>query len=85
MFFISNTADGSRLPRIKEIVGKLGKEKSTRQTYATARRVVGRLAERVPGLDKPLYVGLMHEGTQNGVLLLNARFAVNMTPLPTPC
>ena len=37
--------------------------------------MVGRLAERTPGLEKPVYVGLLHEGTQNGVLILNARVA----------
>ena len=75
-FLVSNTADReAALPRIEAIISKLGKQASVRQHYADSRRVISRLAQRIPGLEEPVYVGLLHEGTQNGVLMLNARVA----------
>jgi len=75
-FMTSNTADReAALPRIESLINKLGKQTSIRQRYADARRVVNRLAGRMPGLGKSLYVGLLFEGTQNGVLIMNARVA----------
>jgi Zn-dependent M16 (insulinase) family peptidase len=75
-FMTSNTADReAALPRIETIINKLGKPASIRQHYADSRRVVNRLARRMPGLGKPIYVGLLYEGTQNGVLIMNALVA----------
>jgi Zn-dependent M16 (insulinase) family peptidase len=76
LFMISNTANRvAALPKIEAMVSKLGKQPSVRQTYADKRRVVERLASREPGMTKPVFVGLIHEATQNGVLLFNARIA----------
>jgi len=76
LFMVSNTTDrAAALPQIEALVAKLDNRPSIRQTYATDRRVVGRLAQRQPGLTSPLYVGLMHQGTQNGVLIFTARVA----------
>ncbi|UCC44631.1 MAG: hypothetical protein JSU65_01500, partial [Candidatus Zixiibacteriota bacterium] len=75
-FMISNTVDReASLERIGQLVGKLGTDKSVRQVYDARQRVVARLADRHPGLESPVYVGLVHAGTQNGVMIYNARIA----------
>jgi Zn-dependent M16 (insulinase) family peptidase len=76
LVMISNSADReATMPLIEEFVGKLGSEKSTRQQYADSKRILERLKSRESGLDHPLYVGLVHEGTRNGVVLFSARHA----------
>ncbi len=72
---ISNSADReSALGLIEQFVGKLDSDRSSmRPQYAFSRRVLERLKSREPELDKPLYVGLIHEGTRNGVLQFSAR------------
>ncbi len=75
-FMISNATDReAAMPKIEALVSKLGKQPSVRQQYAAKRRVVERLASREPGLTKPVYVGLVYEATQNGVLLYSAHIA----------
>jgi Zn-dependent M16 (insulinase) family peptidase len=48
---------------------------SLRQAYDGRARIVERLSGRVPDVAEPLYVGLVHEGTTNGVLLNSAEYA----------
>ncbi len=76
MYMISNSDDrNAAMNLIHEFVDKLDSEtKSVDQQYAKANRIAQRLIDRTPGLDtKPVYVGLLHEGTRNGVLLFGAK------------
>jgi len=77
MYLISNTADRAAImPEIEKLVGKLDADDAPQhQQYADIQRVTQRLASREPGLEDPLYVGLVHEGTQNGVLMFSAKVA----------
>jgi hypothetical protein len=76
MFMVSNSADRTAtMDRIGQLVGKLDRDASDRQQYAVRDRVNKRLASRHPGLGAPLYAGLVHSGTQNGVLIFNASVA----------
>ena len=76
MFMISNTADReAALPKIEALLGKLSKQRSIREKYTDTRRVVARLASREPGMTRPVYAGLVHEATQNGVLIFTSRLA----------
>ncbi len=75
LFMISNSGDrNSAMPEINEFVGMLGDEKSTPQQYAKTNRVTERMKSRNPGAD-PTYVGLVFEGTRNGVVLNSASVA----------
>jgi len=77
MFMISNSADReATMGMIQEFVGELDSAPpSIHQRYASTNRVVERFRSRHPGVDKPVYVGLVHEGTRNGVLIFSARHA----------
>jgi Zn-dependent M16 (insulinase) family peptidase len=77
MVMISNSSDRkSVLDDIQQLLAKLDSETpSQRQAYAKKDRIVERLRSRQPGLEKPVYVGLMFEGTRNGVLIFSARVA----------
>lgn len=75
MFMISNSHDRAEtMPLITSFANKLDDSSpSVRQQYAKENRVINRLRDREPDLDKPLYVGLVHEGSRNGVLVFSAR------------
>lgn len=76
MYLISNSADRAAvMPEIEKLVNKLDAAAPVHQQYADIPRVANRLASREPGMDDPLYVGLVHEGTQNGVLMFSAKVA----------
>ncbi len=77
MFVISNSADRrATFDMITKLTGKLdSKRPSVRQNYPSIPRIVERLNDRRPDVDKPLYVGLVHEGTRNGVLIFSAKHA----------
>jgi Zn-dependent M16 (insulinase) family peptidase len=76
MFMISNSADReASMAKMGQLVAGLSTEPSTRQAYTPVLRVTQRMASREPGLEHPLYVGLVHQATQNGVLMFNARNA----------
>jgi hypothetical protein len=76
LVMISNSADReATLGKIEQFVGRLNPAVSVRQRYATGPRVIERLRSREPGLDRPLYAGLVHKGTRNGVLIFSARHA----------
>jgi Zn-dependent M16 (insulinase) family peptidase len=77
MFMISNSTDRkATFDMIEKLVGKLdSKSPSIRQNYASIDRITQRLKSRHPDIKKPIYVGLLHEGTRNGVLIFSAKHA----------
>ncbi len=77
MYLVSNAQDRvATLGHIEHLVRLLDAQHvSQRQPYDGRRRIVERLRERELGADDPLYVGLVHEGTSNGVLLHSAKYA----------
>jgi hypothetical protein len=77
MYMVSSGSDRAEaMGQIKGLVARLdSKSPSVRQKYAATDRVVDRLRDRYPGIPKPTYVGLMHEGTRNGVLMFGAKLA----------
>lgn len=77
MFMISNRADRlATLDAIKEFAGQLDvKHASVRQNYPSKDRVIERLRTRHPEIDRPLYVGLVNEGTRNGTLIFSTKHA----------
>jgi hypothetical protein len=77
LFMISNSQDrASALEEIRDFVGKLDDEGiSVRQKYDPSERISQRMKSRLPGAQKAVYVGLMHEGTRNGVIIHSARYA----------
>ncbi|MCK4607494.1 MAG: insulinase family protein [candidate division Zixibacteria bacterium] len=77
MFMISSSHDRrTTLDTINGLVNKLDSgNPSVRQEYRPVDRIVERLKSRRPNVDKPLYVGLVHDGTRNGVILFSARLA----------
>jgi len=74
MFMISNSGNRTAaLESINALVGRLDTASpAVRQTYVPTPRITRRLTSREPGLERPVYVGLMHEGTRNGVLVFSA-------------
>lgn len=77
MFMISSSSNREAvLKTIRHFVRRLdSSQPAVRQQYAEIDRVTWRLASREPGVRDPVYVGLVHEGTQNGVLLFSAKVA----------
>ncbi len=77
MFMISNSHDRqTTLETINGLVNKLNSgNPSVRQEYRPVDRIVERLKSRRPNVDKPLYAGLVHDGTRNGVILFSSRMA----------
>ncbi len=77
MYMISNSRDRqAALATIRQFVEKLDPSApADRQEYAPIDRITQRLAEREPGIEAPVYVGLVHDGSQNGVLVFTAKVA----------
>jgi Zn-dependent M16 (insulinase) family peptidase len=77
MFLISNTDDRKASgDDIEDFVSRLdSRYSSMRQTYDGSLRVVDRAADRGAAAGRPVYAGLVHEATRNGVLIHNAEFA----------
>jgi Zn-dependent M16 (insulinase) family peptidase len=77
MYLVSNTADRQATQSaVERFAARLDSEHpSRRQDYPPTRTIVERLRQRVPEVDEPLFVGLVNEGTRNGVLIHAARFA----------
>jgi len=75
MVMISNGDDRSNsLPMINNFVSKLSDEKPTFVDYGTDDVIIDNLKSRA-SVDSPVYVGLKHDGTRNGVMIFNARVA----------
>jgi hypothetical protein len=77
MFMISNSDDRNvSMESIGSFVERLdGSSKSVKQTYDNSLRVVERAGDRQEASGRPVYAGLVHEATTNGVLIHNAEFA----------
>jgi Zn-dependent M16 (insulinase) family peptidase len=77
MFMVSNSADRkAALDMIEKLAAKLDSmSPSVRQNYASIDRIVERLKSRHPDINKPIYAGLLHEGTRNGTLIFSAKHA----------
>lgn len=75
MHIISNSSNRTAtLEKITEFANKLDhNKKSTKQNYNNIDNIVNQLKSRQPGLDKPVYAGLLHDGTSNGVLIFSAK------------
>jgi Zn-dependent M16 (insulinase) family peptidase len=74
LFMISNSEDrAAGMKPLTDLVGKLdSSEKTIRQTYAMAPRILERLQEHQKVEGMPTYVGLVNENTRNGVLIFSA-------------
>jgi Zn-dependent M16 (insulinase) family peptidase len=77
LFMISNSPDRSAvLDQIADLADGLnGRTVPARQSYAAAPGITERLKSRHSDLDGPVYVGLLHEGTRNGVIIHTSRYA----------
>jgi Zn-dependent M16 (insulinase) family peptidase len=77
MYIVSNSSDRKAASdMIEKLTGKLdSKSPSRRQNYSSIERIVERLRDRHPDIDRPVYVGLVHEGSRNGVLIFSAKHA----------
>ncbi|MBM3318880.1 MAG: hypothetical protein FJY75_13615, partial [Candidatus Eisenbacteria bacterium] len=70
---VSNSADQEAiLAEARRILAAFSPEPLPCVRYASEPRVLERLRRRAPGVE-PLYAGLVHEGTRNGVLIFSAR------------
>lgn len=74
LFMISSTdTRASVLPRLDAFVSKLdASTNSIRHHYGNTRHILARAKSREPEIEKPVYAGLVYEGTRNGVLMFNA-------------
>ena len=77
MFMISNSDDRDvSMDRIEDFAGRLdGVHESARQAYDDKLRIVSRAGDRGAVGGRPVYAGLVHEATRNGVLIHNAQFS----------
>ncbi|MFH1686374.1 MAG: hypothetical protein ABIE70_02490 [bacterium] len=75
-YFVSNAADRESVTaRIAALTDKLNPTPSVVAQYSPIQRVVQRLNDRESSVTDPTYVGLIHDGTRNGVLLFSAPHA----------
>jgi len=76
-FMSSSEADRrAATPRIAAFIRALDSGATPmRQDYGARDRILERLWEREPDAGRPVYAGLLFEGTQNGTLLFSARMA----------
>lgn len=77
MYMVSNSADRKAImPEIHELVGRLDAHtQPLRQDYAKDERIDHMLRSRQPEVFDPVYVGLVHEGTRNGVMVFGCQHA----------
>lgn len=69
-FLITNSANQQTLrPRLNALVERLDDSPSNRQTYDSDSHIISRLRARIPGLDRPVYVGLVNPNTRSGVFI----------------
>ncbi len=75
---VSNSADREAiLPRINQYLSHLDTAPAVKQVYADRDRIIDRLRGRTGITERPVYAGLVHEGTRNGVLIFSASLAGN--------
>jgi len=77
MVMVSNSSDREKsLGSINKLIGKLNsKSKSVFQNYSDNKVILANLKSRTDESADPIYVGLKHEGTRNGVLIFNSKVA----------
>ena len=77
MFMISSSAARNEaMGEIKQFAGRLDTSaKSTYQKYSDNEHVLARVKDRNPDMARPVYAGLVNEGTRNGVLVFTATTA----------
>ncbi len=77
LYMISNSDDRrAAWERIEDLVARLDHERgSVRLEYDPTERILERLRTRLPDVGRPVYVGLISEGTTNGVLIHSAEYA----------
>ncbi len=77
MYMVSNSGDRkSIMPKIHDLVVRLDNStQPLRQQYAQDERIDRMLRSRQPEVFDPVYVGLVHEGTRNGVMVFNCQHA----------
>jgi Zn-dependent M16 (insulinase) family peptidase len=77
LFLISNEESrAASRSTIEALVAKLDAgQPSIRQNYADAPRILDRARSRNPGLDQPLFVGLLHDETSNGTIMFSSAYA----------
>ncbi len=77
MYMISNSDDRkASLNLINDFAGILdSKTTSVKQKYHDSNQIKRGLKSREPNADNPVYVGLINEGTRNGVLMNSASYA----------
>ena len=74
MYMVSNKADREvSLDKINSLLSKLDSAPSEHQTYSSVNNVVEKLKSRESLTEKPVYAGLVFDGTRNGVLLFSAK------------
>lgn len=69
----SSSAQREIIPAVTDIINRLSKTESIRQTYDTRPVILSRLKQRNAADSRPLFVGLLNENTRSGVF-------VNTTP-----
>jgi Zn-dependent M16 (insulinase) family peptidase len=79
LFMISNSDDRTAaLAKIEALTGKLDRNApSMRQSYTREPHILERLNEHAETNGAPVYVGLRHDNTRNGVLIFTAQNAGN--------
>jgi len=78
MFMVSNSADrAATMDTIRDFVSRLdSKTASEYQAYAGIPYITKRMQSRVPDVSEPpTYVGLVFDGTNNGVIIVSAKYA----------
>lgn len=77
MYMISNSADREKLnDDLSQLVNKLDHQNAPqKQTYNNVNTIIERLQERAKTEGKPVYAGLLFDGTRNGVIHYTAKVA----------
>jgi Zn-dependent M16 (insulinase) family peptidase len=78
---VSNGADRPAITgALAASVKRLAPGEAARVEYDRTPRILARLRGREPGVDRPVYAGLLTEGTRNGVLMFSARLSEPYDP-----
>ncbi len=75
MYMVSNKTDrNASIDKINKLLSKLDNSSpSVRQSYSNLNTIVERLKSRESLTEKPVYAGLIFNGTRNGVLMFSAK------------
>ncbi|MEE9553084.1 MAG: insulinase family protein [candidate division Zixibacteria bacterium] len=69
-FLIANTENQkSLIPRLNSLVERFDTSPTERQAYNSNQSIISRAKSRTPGLDRPVYVGLINQNTRSGVFI----------------